>query len=55
VTDTLDAGIASLASHELYLGALDNHDPDAFLRDAARSAGERCGVEYATTFEVVEV
>jgi LmbE family N-acetylglucosaminyl deacetylase len=55
VTDTLDAGIASLASHELYLRALDNHDPDAFLRDAARSAGERCGVEYATTFEVVEV
>jgi LmbE family N-acetylglucosaminyl deacetylase len=27
----------------------------AVARDAARSAGERCGVEYATMFEVVEV
>lgn len=55
VTDTIDAGIASLACHELYLNALGGQDPDAFLRDAARSTGERVGVAYATTFEVIGV
>lgn len=55
VTDTIDAGIASLACHELYLNALGGQDPDAFLRGAARSMGEAVGLEYATTFEIIEV
>ena len=56
VSDTLDAGIASLRCHELYLSALGgDHDPDAFLRDNARHFGEQAGVEYATAFEVIGV
>jgi LmbE family N-acetylglucosaminyl deacetylase len=55
VTDTIDAGIASLECHELYLNALGGQDPDAFLRNAARSMGEGVGVDYATTFEITEV
>lgn len=50
----LEAGIASLRCHELYLAALDHHDdPDPFLRGAARNNGEAFGVEYATAFEIV--
>ncbi len=57
VTDTLEAGIASLACHEVYLSNLggDMADPDHFLRSAAESAGARVGVALATTFEVVHV
>ena len=50
----IDAGIASLACHELYLDALDEPtDPDSFLRGSARSVGERFGCEYATAFEII--
>ena len=57
MTETLDAGIASLRCHELYLSNLggDMADPDTFLRTAAIDAGRRVGVELATTFEVVHV
>lgn len=55
VTDTIDAGVASLACHELYLNAIGGQDPDAFLRGAARSIGEQCGVAYATAFEIINV
>jgi LmbE family N-acetylglucosaminyl deacetylase len=54
VTDHIDAGIASLACHELYLDALDEPtDPDSFLRGGARAFGERFGCEYATAFEII--
>ena len=57
VTDHLDAGIASLRCHELYLANLggDMADPGSFLRSAAEAAGPSLGVELATTFEVIQV
>ncbi|MEO6652918.1 MAG: PIG-L deacetylase family protein [Ilumatobacteraceae bacterium] len=49
----IEAGIASLRCHELYLSALDGHeDPDPFLRGAARAVGEQFGCEYAVAFEI---
>lgn len=59
VTDSIDAGVASLEAHRVYLDALPagtlGTDPDAFLRDAARSVGPRLGVELAVPFEVIPV
>jgi len=50
----IEAGIASLRCHEIYLAALDDHqEPDPFLRGAARGIGEQFGCEYATAFELV--
>ncbi|MGH8977000.1 MAG: PIG-L family deacetylase, partial [Acidimicrobiia bacterium] len=52
VSETLDIGIASLREHRAYL---DHVGGDAeFLRESARSAGERLGTTYATAFEVYE-
>jgi len=52
----IERGIASLSCHELYLDALDEPtDPDAFLREGARSVGGRFGCEYAAAFEVISV
>jgi len=54
VGDHIEAGIASLRCHEVYLAALDGHDePGMFLRSKARADGERAGCEYATAFEIV--
>ncbi len=54
VTDTIDAGIASLECHRTYLDNLDEPtDPDTFLRGNAEAAGPSLGVTYATTFEVL--
>jgi LmbE family N-acetylglucosaminyl deacetylase len=55
VTDTFDAGVRSLAAHQLYLENLegDMADPAAFLRPAAEAAGEQLGTPLATTFELV--
>ncbi len=55
VTDSFDAGVASLACHELYLSNLegDMASPDSFLREPAESAGEAFGVELAATFEII--
>ena len=55
VTDTFDAGVASLACHRTYLEALggDQADPSAFLRQTATAAGTRLGVALAATFEVI--
>lgn len=53
VGDHIEAGIASLRCHELYLTALGDHeDPDPFLRGPARSIGKQFGCEYAVAFEV---
>lgn len=54
VGDHIEAGIASLRCHELYLAALGDHeDPDPFLRNAARGVGAQFGCEYATAFQIV--
>lgn len=54
VTDHIDAGVASLQCHRLYLDALDDApDPDTMLRGAASSVGEQFGCEYAVAFEIV--
>ena len=57
VTEHIDAGIASLECHRTYLDNLGEGtlgtDPDSFLREAARAAGPRLGVELAVSFEVM--
>ncbi|MCU0275038.1 MAG: PIG-L family deacetylase [Acidimicrobiales bacterium] len=57
VTDTIDAGVASLRAHQTYLDALPDgtagKDPEPFLRGMAQGAGAALGVEAAVTFEVV--
>lgn len=56
VTEHLDAAVTSLAAHEAYIAGLDGgFDPDAFLRQATASTGERLGCDYATAFEVFDV
>ena len=57
VTDTLDAGIASLECHRTYLDGLGGAmaDPATFLRTNAERDGPRLGTELATTFELVFV
>jgi len=59
VTDTIDAGVASLREHQTYLDALDEgtigKDPDPFLRGMATSTGEELGVVAAVTFELVNL
>ncbi len=56
VTETLDAGIASLDCHRTYLDNLGDGttDTDAFLRGSAEATGPRLGVELATSFEVLQ-
>ncbi len=55
VTETFEAGVASLACHQLYLDNLDGDmaSPDAFLRGPAESIGEAFGVELAAAFEII--
>ena len=55
VTDTIDAGIASLACHRTYLENLggDMDDPDTFLRRSVEATGPRLGVPLAVAFEVL--
>ncbi|MFA9430554.1 PIG-L deacetylase family protein [Egicoccus sp. AB-alg2] len=55
VTDHLEAGIASLRHHAVYLEELGDpggRDTSAQLRSWARQAGEDVGVEAAVTFEL---
>jgi LmbE family N-acetylglucosaminyl deacetylase len=48
VTDSIDAGIASLREHGAYLGGLGgDFDPDEFLRNMAGYVGMAAGCEYA--------
>jgi LmbE family N-acetylglucosaminyl deacetylase len=57
VTDTIEAGVASLVEHRAYIGALTDEDPEAyarrFLTEFAAQTGERFGTRYATAFELV--
>jgi LmbE family N-acetylglucosaminyl deacetylase len=51
VTDTIDAGIASLREHRAYLEGLGgDFDPDEFLRNMAGFIGLGAGCEYAVGF-----
>jgi LmbE family N-acetylglucosaminyl deacetylase len=56
VTDSFDAGVASLACHELYLSHLegDMASPAEFLRGPAASSGAAFGVDLAATFEIIQ-
>ena len=48
VTDTIDAGVASLREHRAYLDGLGgDFDPDDFLRKMAGFTGLAAGCEYA--------
>jgi LmbE family N-acetylglucosaminyl deacetylase len=48
VTDSIDAGVASLREHQAYLDGLGgDFDPDDFLRKMAGYVGLGAGVEYA--------
>jgi LmbE family N-acetylglucosaminyl deacetylase len=48
VTETIDAGIASLREHRAYLAGLGGEvDPDEFLRNMAGYVGLGAGVDYA--------
>ena len=48
VTDTIDAGVASLREHKAYLDGLGrDFDPDDFLRNMAGFVGLGVGCEYA--------
>ncbi|RKS07878.1 LmbE family N-acetylglucosaminyl deacetylase [Nocardiopsis sp. Huas11] len=50
----LDAGVASLADHAVYLSNLDGFDQESFLPQAAAAAGTWAGVPLATGFEVFD-
>jgi LmbE family N-acetylglucosaminyl deacetylase len=56
VTDTLEAGVRSLAEHRAYIEALTPQDPVEYAREMltshARAAGERFGGRLAVTFEL---
>ena len=51
VTDTIEAGVASLREHAVYIKGLGREfDPDQFLKDMAGYVGMGAGVEYAVAF-----
>ena len=51
VAESIDRGVASLREHKAYIDGLGgDFDPDAFLRDSAKGAGEEVGCGHAVTF-----
>ncbi len=51
VTDTIDAGVASLREHRAYIKGLGGEfDPDEFLKNMAGYAGLGAGCKYAVAF-----
>jgi hypothetical protein len=53
VTSYIDAGVASLETHRIYLANLEyDFDPRGFLTSQSASIGKRFGCEYAVAFEV---
>jgi LmbE family N-acetylglucosaminyl deacetylase len=51
VTDTIEAGIASLREHRAYIDGLGREfDPDEFLRNMSGYMGMGAGCEYAVVF-----
>jgi hypothetical protein len=58
VSDSFDAGVASLEAHVEYLRGLANNpmsDPREFLEAFARQAGSRMGVRFAVALEVLQL
>ena len=56
VTSSLDKGIASLKAHQAYIENLSgDFDPATFLRESASGTGKSLGVEYAVSFEVIQI
>ncbi len=55
VTETLRLGVDSLRAHTAYLAGLGDGstDPEKFLTAMAEPAGERLGVRYGVSFEVL--
>lgn len=57
VDDWIEAGVASLKEHHVYLEALPEgttgKDPEPFLRAVAGSNGPRINVDYAAVFELI--
>lgn len=54
VTDSIEAGVASLRAHEAYLAALDWHpDPEQMIRSFADEIAPRFGGVPAIAFEVI--
>jgi LmbE family N-acetylglucosaminyl deacetylase len=55
VTDTFDAGVASLEAHRAYIDGLGwpDFDPRELLEGFARGAGQRLGAPFAASFEVL--
>lgn len=52
VTETIDAGVASLREHAAYIGALGtDFDPDTFLRNVTGYGGMAAGCEFAVLFQ----
>jgi LmbE family N-acetylglucosaminyl deacetylase len=52
VTASIQAGIASLRQHQVYISGLGgNFDPDSYLKEMARSVGIEAGCEYAVAFQ----
>ncbi len=54
ITDTFDAGVASLRAHRAYIEGLgwENFDAAEFLEGMSRQTGPRLGVAHAAPFEV---
>lgn len=56
VTATIDAGVASLREHKVYIEGLGREfDPETFLKDMAGYVGLGAGCEYAVSFRRYEV
>lgn len=55
ITDSFDAGVASLEAHRAYIDGLgwEGWDAREFLEGMARQSGQRMGVPMATAFEVI--
>lgn len=54
ISESFDAGVASLRAHKAYIDGLGwaDFDPEEFLDAAARADGSRMGATHATRFEV---
>ncbi len=56
VTDTIEAGVASLREHHAYIEGLGtDFDPDTFLRNITGYGGMAAGCEFAVLFQAFNV
>lgn len=56
-TESVEAGVRSLAAHHAYIEGLGwaDFDPAEFLESRSRATGQRLGVPHAAAFEVFEM